>query len=137
MHAPIYSSLALIAEIFVSTAIFYSFYQGYKHSKFPEKVAIAALAYETLFNISYMVYRLPAEKNGGISETRKIFGATHGVLSLLMFISLIVFFSLALRNYRKGVNYFRLHKYLTSIFLFFWSISVFSGIALYFVEYSL
>jgi len=135
VHAPIYSTVTLVAEIFVSTAIFYSLYQGYKHGKFPEKLAIGAVVYEIFFNISYMLYRVPAHSSRISETTRKLLGGIHGGLSLLMFVSLIVFFSLALRNYRMGVNYFRVHRYLTFVFLFFWSISIVSGISLYFAEY--
>lgn len=135
MSAPIYSTVTLVAEIFVSSAIFYSFYQGYKNNKFPEKLAIGALTYEILFNISYMAVRLPEHESGISDKFRKIFGAIHGSLSLLMFISLIIFFTLAIKNYRKDVNYFKKHKYLTFIFLFFWSVSIITGISFYFIEY--
>jgi hypothetical protein len=53
----------------------------------------------------------------------------------LMLLSLIVFFILAIRNYRRNVNYFLVHKRATFVFLFFWSLSVVSGVVLYFVEY--
>jgi hypothetical protein len=32
MIAPLYSTFALIAEPFVTTTVFYTFYQGYKHN---------------------------------------------------------------------------------------------------------
>lgn len=135
MHAPAYSTFALIAEIFVSTAIFYTFYQGYKNDRFPEKVAFGAVAYEILFNISYMAYRLPAHESHFNKAWREILGAVHGTLSLAMFLSLIAFFVLAAQNYGKGVNYFKVHRNLTITFLFFWSISIITGIVFYFVEY--
>ena len=59
----------------------------------------------------------------------------HGILSLLMFIALIVFFVFAWRKYRKNENYFKNHKYLTYTFLFFWTFSIVSGVLFYFVEY--
>lgn len=135
MHAPAYSTFALVTELLVSTAVFYTFYQGYKHNKFPKKIALGALAYEVLFNISYMAYKLP-EHESHFSETgRKILGAVHGSLSLLMFLSLIAFFILATINYAKDTNYFKKHKVLTFVFLTFWSISIITGIIFYFVEY--
>ena len=45
MHAPLYSTVALLAELLVSLAVFYTFYQGYKRNKLPEKVAIGAIVY--------------------------------------------------------------------------------------------
>jgi hypothetical protein len=136
MHAPLYSTIALLAEILVSSAIFYTFYQGYKHDKLPEKVAIGALVYEVIFNISYMIYRLPARETGANKSLLTGLGIFHGTLSLLMFVSLITFFVLAIKNYRRNVNYFLVHKRPTFVFLFFWSLSVLSGFVLYFVEYS-
>ena len=135
MHAPAYSTFALIAEIFVSAAVFYTFYQGYKKDRFPEKVAFGAIAYEILFNISYMTYRLPEHESHFNETARQILGAAHGTLSLIMFLSLIAFFTLAAKNYTAGVNYFRTHRNLTVTFLVFWSISIISGIVFYFVEY--
>jgi ABC-type phosphate/phosphonate transport system permease subunit len=135
MSAPIYSTVTLVAEIFVSSAIFYSFYQGYKNNKFPEKLAIAALTYEILFNISYMAYRLPSHEDVPRATWRTILGAFHGTLSLIMFISLIAFFALAIKNYRKDTNYFKEHKRLTFTFLCFWTLSILTGMTFYFVEY--
>jgi hypothetical protein len=135
MHAPLYSTVALLAELIVSSAIFYTIYQGYKRNTLPERVAIGALVYEILFDISYMIFRLPARESGANKSLLTGLGIFHGTLSLVMFLSLIAFFVLAIKNYRRNVNYFRVHKRLTFAFLFLWSISVLSGVALYFVEY--
>ncbi len=136
MHAPLYSTIALLAELLVSLAIFYTIYQGYKRNKLPEKVAIGALFYEILFDISYMVYRLSPTRDSGANKSLLTgLGIFHGTLSLLMFVSLIVFFVLAIKNYRRNINYFLIHKRATFVFLVFWSLSVISGIVLYFVEY--
>ena len=135
MSAPIYSTFALVAELFVSTAIFYTFFQGYKRNKFPEKVAIGAVLYEILFNISYMAYRLQSHESGVNENFRKVFGAIHGIMSLIMFISMIIFFLLALKCYRKDINYFKVHRNITIVFLFFWSVSIITGITFYFIEY--
>ncbi len=133
--APLYSTLTLIAELFVSAAVFYSVYSGYKRNRFPAKLAGAALLYEILFNISYMVSRLSVHVNAQEPPFGLALAIVHGSLSLVMFISLILFFILAWANYRKGVNYFREHKYITFVFLFFWTLSVLSGMLFYFVEY--
>jgi len=135
VHAPLYSTVALLAELLVSLAVFYTFYQGYKRNKLPEKVAIGAIVYEILFDISYMLYRSPTRESGANKTLLTGFGIFHGALSLLMFVSLIAFFILAIKNYRRNVNYFLIHKRSTLAFLVFWSISVISGVILYFVEY--
>ena len=135
MHAPLYSTFALLAELLVSLAIFYTFFQGYRRNKLPEKVAIGALVYEILFDISYMIYRLPVRESGANKSLLTGLGIFHGTLSLLMLLSLIAFFMLAIKNYRRNVNYFLIHKRLMIVFLFFWSLSVISGAVLFSVEY--
>lgn len=136
MHAPLYSTIALLAELLVSLAIFYTFFQGYRRNKLPEKVAIGALVYEILFDISYMIYRLPTRESGANKRLITGLGIFHGTLSLLMLLGLIAFFVLAIKYYRRNVNYFLVHKRPMFVFLFFWSLSVISGAVLYFVAYS-
>jgi uncharacterized membrane protein YozB (DUF420 family) len=135
MIAPAYSTFALIAEPFVTAAVFYTFYQGFRHDRFPKMIAFGAIAYETLFNISYMFYKLPDHLSRFNKAWYTALAATHGILSILMFIGLIVFFILAYRNYKKGVNYFRKHKYISIIFLSFWLIALFTGFAMYYTTY--
>lgn len=135
MHAPLYSALTLGAEIVVSSIIFYSLYQGYKHNKFPTALAAFAIIYEILFNISYMVSRVPNHIEKIEPPFHIALAIFHGTISLVMFLSLIIFFIFAWKNYRRGINFFSKHKVLTMTFLFFWSASVLSGILFYFVEY--
>jgi membrane-bound metal-dependent hydrolase YbcI (DUF457 family) len=135
VHAPLFSTVTLVAELFVSAIVYYTFYRGYKDDKFPEKLAIGAIVYEALFDIGYMVHRVPAQENKLNKPLVIALGATHGILSLLMFLGLILFFVFAIKNYRKGVNYFKVHKKLTFVFLFFWTLSIISGVSLYFVAY--
>ena len=138
MIAPLYSTFALVAEPFVTTAVFYTFYQGYRHNRFPEKVAFGAILYETLFNISYMFYKAPAHfvSIDGKYAWYAALGAVHGILSLLMFAGLIVFLTLAYKNYKRGSNYFKspqvhFHRISSS----FWLVALFTGFALYFTTY--
>lgn len=137
MNAPLYSTITLVAELGISAIIYYSIYKGYRHNKFPSLLAGFALLYEAVFNISYMVSQAPHHAKALRVESPFVVGLaiTHGVLSLLMFIALIVFFIFAWTRYRKGVNYFQNHKVLTWIFLFFWTFSIVSGVLFYFVEY--
>jgi|SRR5579871_230547 len=135
MHIPLYSTITLCAELVISTIIFYTFYRSYKYNKFPVKLAVFALLYETFFNITYMSVRAS-------SHTEKIevpwhiwLAMFHGILSLAMFVSLIIFFVLAWLKYRKGINYFKVHTNITIIFLFLWTLSILSGITFYLVEY--
>jgi hypothetical protein len=137
MHAPLYSTITLCAEIFISSIIYYSLYQGYKHNKFPVKLAGFALLYELIFNISYMFSRVSTQTKIAHFESPFVISLAiiHGILSLLMFITLIIFFILAWKQYKKGVNYFVKHKLFTFIFLFFWTFSIISGLVFYLVDY--
>ncbi|HEX7041740.1 MAG TPA: hypothetical protein VF189_00680 [Patescibacteria group bacterium] len=137
MHSPLYSTITLFAEIIVSFIVYYSLYSGYKHNKFPTKLAFGALIYELVFNITYMASRVPAQAKSARLETPFIIGLAivHGLLSLIMFVALIVFFIFAWTRYRKGINYFHAHKILTFTFLFFWTFSIVSGVLFYIIEY--
>lgn len=137
MTAPLYSTITLFAEIIVSSIIYYTIYQGYNRNKFPARLAGLALFYEIIFNITYMVSRTNVHIKEVKLEPPFVIGVaiTHGVLSLIMFLSLIVFFIIAWKKYRSGINYFKIKKALTFAFLAFWSFSVVSGILFYLVEY--
>ena len=137
MHAPIYSTVTLFAELFVSAVIYYSLYQGYKNKRFPSTLVGVALLYEVIFNISYMAMQVPGYAKAANVESSFVVGLAivHGFLSLIMFLTLVLFFILAFKNYRKGVNFFKKHKNFTFIFLFFWTFSVISGGIFYLVEY--
>src|SRR5579859_3968548 len=123
MIAPAYSTFALIAEPFVTVAVFYTFYEGYFHSRFPTKVAFGAVLYETLFNISYMFYKLPSHISRFNKAWYTALAATHGILSIVMFISLVVFLILAYRNYIKDINFFHKHRNMSVVFLCFWLVA--------------
>lgn len=135
--APIHSTITLFTEIIISVLVFYIFYSGYTRKKFPYGLALFVILYETLFNISYMVSRA-ANSGNSISSGFEIgLAIFHGTLSLIMFITLIVFLVLAWKNYKKGINYFKKHRKLTATFIVLWSLSVLSGILFYFFEYIL
>ena len=136
LHAPLYSSISLIAELIISGIIISVIYQGYKNNVFFSKLTFFALAYEVLFNISYMVRRsdISEEVKPKLSFETAL-AITHGVLSLVMFISLIIFLLLAWKNYKKRINYFKENKKMTFTFVIFWLISVVSGMTFYFVNY--
>ncbi|HTM68281.1 MAG TPA: hypothetical protein VL426_03180 [Candidatus Binatia bacterium] len=136
MHAPIYSTVSLVTELFVSAGIVTAIVQAYRKNVFRKRLVLLTLAYETLFNVSYMIYRvLTHEEEPHESKIDVGLAIFHGTLSLAMFIALIVFMIIAWKRYAKGVNFFRAHRILTGMFLFLWALSILSGIAFYFVEY--
>lgn len=136
-NVPWFSTFTLFTEILVTASVLYIFYQAKNKNIFHYKLVAVTLAYEILFNISYMFSRA----GGHIKSSRFESGgevalaAFHGIFSLLMFSGLLVFMALAWKNYKKGVNYFLAHKTLTGWFTGLWLLAVASGIAFYFVSY--
>jgi uncharacterized membrane protein YozB (DUF420 family) len=136
MQAPLYSTVSLIAELFVTAAVVTVIMTAYRKNLFRRRLAALALSYEILFNISYMVYRVLTHDEAKPESPFDIgLAIFHGTLSLAMFIALIVFMAVAWKRYAKGENYFRVHRTLTISFLVLWTISVVSGVLFYFVEY--
>ena len=135
---PWFSTFTVFTEAAVTIAILYVIYSGYFKNKFPIVVAVIALAYEILFNISYMASRLFTHEDSAQhpdSSFHIAIAIFHGTFSLVMFILLLVFMFFAWMGYRSGKNYFRLHKKLTIIFLVSWMIAVLSGFLFYYEAY--
>jgi len=136
MTIPPFSIFALFAEFCVTGIIFYVIWTAISNVRFNRKLAFGVLAYEVVFNISYMVMKSFGESS--TPSTMKSSGDValaifHGIFSLFMFVTLILFFLVADRHYAKGENFFVHHHRLTSVFLYAWGISVLSG-ALFFVR---
>lgn len=132
MNPPFYSTFTLITELFVTSSVLYVFYKGYKENVFKSKLAFATIAYEILFNISYMFMRSSTHRDDTTATKFHIMlAASHGLSSLLMFVALIVFMLVAYNNYKRGVNFFKAHSKLSGAFLTFWMISVISGVVFY------
>ncbi|MFZ2187149.1 MAG: hypothetical protein WAV46_00775 [Candidatus Moraniibacteriota bacterium] len=132
MTIPLWSIVTLVAEIGVTAAVFHIIWKGVAEVRFNRPLAFGVLAYEVLFNISYMLGRtlehanekpVVAEKSGVAALA--IF---HGVFSLVMFVALVAFFLVAANRYAKGENFFLHHHRLTSVFLSAWGVSVLSGV---------
>ncbi|PIP60246.1 hypothetical protein COX00_04275 [Candidatus Uhrbacteria bacterium CG22_combo_CG10-13_8_21_14_all_47_17] len=136
MNAPLFSTFTLFTEILVTLAVLYAFYSGYARNRFPSLLVGITLLYETLFNISYMVFR--SATHGSIADDTAFeigLAAFHGILSLVMFVGLFVFMIVAWRHYRKGINYFRAHRALTGTFIVLWLLVVLSGLLFYVITY--
>ncbi len=139
MHGPLFSTITLFTELIVSAAVYYTLYQGYKKNKFPKKIAIPALIYESIFNISYMSMRVPTHAKAANAEPIYLIllAIIHGILSLIMFLSLFVFFIIAWKKYSNSINFFFEHKTLTWLFIVFWTFSIVSGVLFYFISYGI
>ena len=136
MHAPLASTITLIMELFVASLIFFVVYFGYARNIFAKKLALFAMVYEIFFNVGYMLYRsLVHSKTYVLNPALKIVAMLHGVLSLAMLGAVVIFFMLAWKNYAKGIDYFLAHRMATIIFIFFWVVSLVSGLFLYLEVY--
>lgn len=139
MNAPILSTFTLFTELLITVAVIYIFYKSIKTSMFPAKLAFITLAYEILFNISYMVYS--SVKRESVEMTREFTWKTgvaifHGIVSLIMFIALVIFMLVAYRAYKQNRNFFRENLTLSYIFLFFWFVAIISGIVMYLTHFA-
>lgn len=134
MTIPFFSIFTLCTELLVTAAVFFTIYRSFRTGIFPRFLAFAAMGYELIFNISYMVFRA-RERAEAPQQAMKagevVLAAFHGAFSFFMFLALIVFFIVAARAYTRGENYFRAHRMLTFTFLIAWTVSIISGIAFF------
>ncbi len=130
-----FATFTLVTELLVTASVLYIFWDGYKHDKFHPKLLFVTLAYECLFNINYMAHRVPKVHTHSMPVWYILLAAFHGIFSLLMFITLVIFFILAWLKFRKDINYFKKHALFSKIFIVAWLTSVFSGIVFYLVTY--
>ena len=138
MEAPIFSTITLISEIFVTMGVLYVYYFAFYKNTFKPLYAFAVLAYEIFVNVAYMVYRvLTHTETGKYQVWEVVLLALHGTLSLIMLIALIVLFVKAYLEHKKGKNFLAKHKLISLSILGVWLFSVASGCAVYFVEYIL
>jgi len=136
MFAPLLSIATLAAELIVTSLVYFIIVDAYRRGTFRTWLAVGVLAYEVLFNISYMLSRLVAGTDAGHAEITTPYetglAIFHGTFSLVMFLALVAFFIAAARGYARGANFFRDHARLTVAFSVAWAVSILSGI-LFFV----
>ena len=54
---PLWSTFTLCTEVLVSASVFLVIWRGYTRGDFMNRLAFATLAYELLFNVTYMATR--------------------------------------------------------------------------------
>lgn len=136
MHAPLASTITLIMELIIGFLIFFIIFQGWKHNRFSKKLTFFAIGYEIIFNVGYMIYRsVSVSSTTHLSSAMKIFAMMHGILSLVMLFVVVAFFLRATREYGNNINSFVIHRSQTMFFLFFWLISLLSGVYIYVTLY--
>jgi putative flippase GtrA len=132
---PLYSTFSAVTELFVTAAVFWFFYRALGHGDYRFGLITAAIVYETLFNISYMVRRLFTHQEG-VTHTHEPwvtwFVAVHGTLSLAMFIGLVWLVVWAWRRTRAGdLHPLAGRRGLAYTFIGLWTASILSGEAIY------
>lgn len=137
MPIPFWSAFTLFTELCVSAFVYLIIYAGYRRGVFHRRIAFAVLAYELLFNISYMATRAMVGTHEGMAQIMTPYetglAIFHGTFSLLMFVTLVAFFLTAAGGYAKGANFFRTHPKMTLAFSIAWLVSVLSGV-LFFIQ---
>lgn len=136
MHIPPWSVVTLLTELLVTTSVYVIIWKAYRTGIFLRYFAFAVLAYEALFNISYMASRELGEQGAAVyNPYETALAIFHGTFSLFMFAALVVFFLVAARAYKRGENYFLLHPCLTVAFVIAWGVSILSGISFFVALY--
>jgi len=131
MPIPIASTITLIMELIIASIIFFIIFKGFAKNIFLKKLSYFAIGYEIIFNVSYMLYRtIASQPSTQLSNSLKIFAALHGSLSLIILVAVIWLFLKAGKAYAKNINYFKVHKIQTFLFILCWVISILSGIFL-------
>ncbi len=137
-HAiPWFSAFSAITELFVTAAILYVLYMAVFRDEFKGGILAVALAYEVIFNISYMTSRLFTHGDTSHHANWMVaLLAGHGILSLIMFLGLVALGGVAyVKHRREGRNIFAEHAALTGLFVGLWMVSILSGEAIFFLEY--
>ncbi|MBI2378254.1 MAG: hypothetical protein HYV07_29910 [Deltaproteobacteria bacterium] len=139
MTIPLFSIFSAISEIFVTVGVLYSLLSNLRGKELPWKVLGSVLAFEFFINVTYMTMRASeADKSGALSTTMKIFYATHGILSLVMFLLLAATFLISMVDLSANRSpWFARHRGLTFLLIFFWMISVGTGEAIFVGRYLL
>ena len=125
---PPYSIFSATTEVLVTVAVFYVFWKAW-HGDFRRGLLVGVLAFEVLFNVSYMAYRMFWDTDG-LEEIPPWLGsvaAGHGILSLLMLLLLFFITAMAWNDNERRENFIRDNPIMTWIFLSVWTLSVVSG----------
>ena len=132
MPIPVWSLITLCTELVVTASVYAIIWRSYRSGVFPTRFAALVLGYETLFNVSYMLSRELSSAGAAVySPYETALAIFHGIFSLVMFATLVMFFIAAMRAYKRGDNYFRSRPRLTAAFAIAWGVSILSGIALF------
>ncbi|MBI4821656.1 MAG: hypothetical protein HY791_35675 [Deltaproteobacteria bacterium] len=139
MNIPAFSLFSAVSELFVTAGVLYSLLVNLRGRELPFRVMAPTLAFEFLINITYMTMRASqADKDVALSTVMKIFYATHGILSLLMFLLLAATFLISMVDLSANrASWYARHRGLSWTLIFFWMVSVSTGEAIFVGRYLL
>lgn len=135
MEAPAFSTFSAIAEFFVTLAVFYVVIRNFKGLGFAWQLAAVVAVFEFSVNMLYMIIRMREQSGTHATGFMAAFSAGHGLLSLLVYISFVVFCFLAYRAFKRREFFFQQNPGVTYSFLTLWTVSVTTGWALYYLHY--
>lgn len=137
MSVAAFSHFSAASELLVTAGVFYFFWRALRHNDFRWTLVWTVIAFETLFNITYMAGRFAAHEPvaGKTPSWATALFIAHGTLSLVMFVGLVAFVLVAFRHERVDrTNLFRARLATTWTFLTLWTLSVATGEALYVLQ---
>jgi phosphatidylglycerophosphate synthase len=130
-----FSTFTAISELFVTAGVLYLVWQNYNRRGFNSRFALLLISFEFMVNMLYMTMRMGQHSQSPDSDpTFVAIAATHGIFSLLTFILLVIYATLAHSEIKKSRYFFADHPIQTKVFLVLWFISVGSGEILYFMK---
>lgn len=138
MTIPLFSVFAALSEVIVTIAVLYVIISNMRGQVLKWKLLLAALLFEVLVNVSYMIYRashITSETGETLSPMLRGLAGFHGALSLVMLLVLIQMSFLAYRQMHRGQQFFQEHRIASILFIVWWLISVFSGELFFVLRY--
>ena len=133
---PPFSIFSALSEVFVTIAVLVAVCRSLKGQPLMIKTLGATLSFELCVNVLYMAGMSGTVEKSVHPTWFKIFAASHGILSLGMFVGLAILFMLAVWDVKDGRKaWFERHPVGTWIFIGLWMISVSSGEFLFIYQY--
>ena len=137
MEIPAFSIFSAISELFVTAGVLYAVISNLRGGVFRWKLLGLVLVFELTVNIVYMTQRASAADSAAeLSTALKLFYAGHGILSLIMFLTLCGVYISAVSDLGSDrETWFRRHRSGSWILIFFWMVSVSTGEAIFVLRY--
>src|SRR5215510_2389231 len=134
-----FSIFSAVSELFVTAGVLFVIRRNWTKRAFPFALFLTVSLFEALVNVMYMANRSAAATAPGAKEVlstgMKIAYASHGLLSLLVYLAFVVLGVLAYQEQKAGRWFFPERPALTWTFLALWFVSVGSGEAIFVLHY--